>query len=142
MEARGGINEAFFTGPEPSDVDPDTSHLSKAESTKVLAERDETRRVKRLIENTTMNRVFCVTEKDYIGLVPYRARVNDLIVVLFGGHTPFVLREREVPGSAETGRRWQLIGECYVHGFMDGEALDDGLYEDGTSVNSEEFVLA
>jgi hypothetical protein len=135
------IKEAFFTSPEPSDVNPDTSHLSKAESTKVLAERDETRRVKRLIENTTTNRVFCVTEKGYLGLVPYKARENDLIVVLFGGHTPFVLRERELPSSAETGRRWQLIGECYVHGFMDGEALDDGLYEDGTNVNSEEFVL-
>jgi hypothetical protein len=91
MEARGGINEAFFTGPEPSDVDPDTSHLSKAESTQVLAECDKTRRVKRLIENTTTNRVFCVTEKGYMGLVPYQVRGNDLIVVLFGGHTPFVL---------------------------------------------------
>jgi hypothetical protein len=135
------MNEAFFTDPEPSDVNPDTSHLSKAESTKVLAERDETRRVKRLIENATANRVFCVTEKGYMGLVPYRAKENDLIVVLFGGYTPFVLREREVLGSAGMGRRWQLIGECYVHGFMDGEALDDGLYEDGINVNSEEFVL-
>jgi hypothetical protein len=86
-------------------VNPDTSHLSKAESTQALAECDETRRVKRLIENTTTNRVFCVTERGYMGLMPYQARGNDLIVVRFGGHTPFVLKERDVPGSAETGRR-------------------------------------
>jgi len=135
------IDEAFFNRPEPS-VYPDTSLLSDAESEKVLAKRDETRRVKDLIENTTVNRVFCVTKKGYMGLVPYRSKEVDLIVVLFGGHTPFILREQEsdILSFSENERRWQLIGECYVHGFMDGEGLN-GLDKQGTDKRSEKFIL-
>lgn len=135
------IDDAFFTRPEPPKY-PDTSLLSDAESKIVLAKRDEARRVKDLIENTTVNRVFCVTEKGYMGLVPYRSKEDDLIVVLSGGHTPFVLREREsdIPTFSGNERRWQLIGECYVHGFMDGEALN-GLDQQGTDVRFEKFVL-
>lgn len=43
-------------------------------------------------------------------------------------------------GTMDNGRRWQVVGECYIHGFMDGEALG-GLDQDGTEVRSEEFVL-
>jgi hypothetical protein len=39
-----------------------------------------------------------------------------MICVLLGGRTPFVLRPRE--------DRYELIGPCYVHGIMDGEAME------------------
>jgi hypothetical protein len=58
------------------------------------------------------------------GLVPRQARVGDSLCVLYGCSVPIVLRrlqaEREVV-------RWQLIGEAYVHDFMDGEAIAGGL---------------
>ena len=120
------LNREIFDAPEPSDTNPDTSLHSKDETAKVLGERDETRRVKSLLEHTTTNRVFCITEKGYIGLVPHTARANDQIIFLFGGNTPIVLRGREAEGSSsvsDTERRWQLIGESYVHGFMDGEGI-------------------
>jgi hypothetical protein len=77
-----------------------------------------------------------------MGLVPYRSKEVDLIVVLFGGHTPFILREQEsdILSFSENERRWQLIGECYVHGFMDGEGLN-GLDKQGTDKRSEKFIL-
>jgi hypothetical protein len=127
----------FYEREEPSE-DPDTSGLSEEETATVLAKRDETRRVKELVEKTVMNRVLCVTEKGYMGLVPYEAKIGDQIVVLFGGNTPFLLRESDEDVHGE--RRWLLVGECYVHGFMDGEAIN-GLDEEEFEGRSETFVL-
>jgi hypothetical protein len=86
------VDEDFFARSEPSEH-PDISLLSNTDKEKELTKRDETRRVKDLIQNTTVNRVFCVTERGYMGLVPYKSKKGDWVVVLFGGHTPFVLRE-------------------------------------------------
>jgi hypothetical protein len=38
---------------------------------------------------------------------------GDVIAVLLGGTVPFLLRE--------DGHNYRLIGDCYVHGIMDGE---------------------
>jgi hypothetical protein len=59
----------------------------------------------------------CVTRKGYVGLVPPLTMIGDVIVIIVGAQTPFVLR------AAGTKRSKQLVGECYVHGVMDGEAL-------------------
>jgi len=40
---------------------------------------------------------------------------------LLGGRTPFVLR----PGVGEG--KYRFVGECYVHGIMYGQALQEGL---------------
>lgn len=42
-------------------------------------------------------------------------KVNDKIYVLFGGHTPYLLRN--------IGDNYRLLAPCYVHGLMDGEAI-------------------
>lgn len=52
-------------------------------------------------------------------LGPDGVEPGDAVVMLYGGMAPFVLRRRG-PRS-EDG--WLLIGECYVHGMMNGEAL-------------------
>ncbi|KAH8586696.1 heterokaryon incompatibility protein-domain-containing protein [Bisporella sp. PMI_857] len=59
-----------------------------------------------------------VTKNSYFGLVPLLTEVGDRICILNGGAAPFVLMERKRP---ETGYR--LIGECYIHGIMNGEAF-------------------
>jgi hypothetical protein len=61
-------------------------------------------------------RRFLVSERGYMGLAPQSAEEAEWICVLLGGRTPFVLRPRE--------DRYELIGPCYVHGIMDGEAMD------------------
>ncbi|KAH7382438.1 hypothetical protein DE146DRAFT_226946 [Phaeosphaeria sp. MPI-PUGE-AT-0046c] len=54
------------------------------------------------------------------GLVPRQARVGDSLCVLLGCSVPVCLRKVR---EENNGSRWQLIGEAYVHGFMDGEAI-------------------
>ena len=62
-------------------------------------------------------RRFCASEAGYIGWVPQTADVGDMLCVILGAEVPFVLRKR--PSG-----QYQLIGECYVHGFMYGEVFD------------------
>jgi hypothetical protein len=61
---------------------------------------------------------FAVTEKGYAGWIPKRCEVGDRVCIVAGGQVPFVLRE------ISDGFH-KLIGECYIHGVMDGEALKD-----------------
>jgi hypothetical protein len=60
-------------------------------------------------------RRLCRTNSGYIGLVPGYAQEGDEVCVVSGARVPFVLRAQ--------GTFYSLIGECYVHGIMDGEAL-------------------
>jgi hypothetical protein len=65
-----------------------------------------------------MNRAFFITADGYMGLGS--PELGDEVWVLFGGDTPFILR----PSVTDPGCH-QLIGSCYVHGLMDGEAMVD-----------------
>ena len=65
-------------------------------------------------------RVF-TTKNGYLGVGSRTLTRNDKIYVLFGCNVPVVLRPRD--------RQYELIGECYVHGIMNGEfvnLLDSG----------------
>ena len=64
-------------------------------------------------------RSFVSTQRGRIGLVPDRARVGDLICVLYNVSVPLVLRPR-----AYDEKIFELVGESYVHGLMQGEALE------------------
>ena len=64
-----------------------------------------------------------VTKQKRMALVPPQAKEKDLICVMYGLEVPFVLRRSNKP---TTENRFQLVGEIYVHGIMDGEALSDG----------------
>jgi hypothetical protein len=50
-----------------------------------------------------------------LGMVPYGTKIGDIIALIWGSEVPFVLRK------SGTHDKYQIIGECYVHGFMDGE---------------------
>ncbi len=63
---------------------------------------------------------FCATERGYAGLVPQDAKVGDAIVIFHGAVVPFLIREDDLKGGVA---RNKLIGECYIHGIMHGEAL-------------------
>ena len=70
----------------------------------------------------TFQRSFCVTEHGYMGLVPRTARVGDVVCLLEGAQTPFILRANDSSESSGEDLSWNLIGEAYIHGVMDGEA--------------------
>ena len=63
----------------------------------------------------TLHRRLMISEKGYIGLVPIDCRSGDRICVLSGCSIPVILRQK--------GDYHILIGECYVHGIMDGQAI-------------------
>jgi hypothetical protein len=63
----------------------------------------------------------CVTRKGYLGLVSDVTAVGDIISVFHGGDVPFVIRKAE--------EHHLLIGTCYVHGIMSGEAVTSGDYK-------------
>lgn len=65
----------------------------------------------------TMARRLMTTDKGSIGMVPMEARKGDLICVLFGCSVPVILRRVANDWS------YTFIGECYLHGFMNGEVL-------------------
>ncbi|KAM0254725.1 hypothetical protein ACHAQJ_006507 [Trichoderma viride] len=55
--------------------------------------------------------------KDLFGLAPRETKEGDLVCILFGCTVPVVLRPMKDPEF------YQLVGEAYVHGVMDGEAM-------------------
>jgi hypothetical protein len=55
------------------------------------------------------------TKSGFIGLAPPEAKPGDIVAILVGAPVPLILRKR--------GDQYILIGECYVHGVMGGEAL-------------------
>lgn len=58
-----------------------------------------------------------IAETGFLGFVPKEAFIGDEVYVLFGGGMPYILRP-----TAED-KEFQFVGDCYVHGIMDGEAV-------------------
>ncbi|KAK9772844.1 putative Heterokaryon incompatibility domain-containing protein [Seiridium cardinale] len=82
-----------------------------------------------------------LTLNGYLGLAPDIVREGDIVAVLSGGDVPFLLRPFTEDGidqastgtslrpknndpSAKTPTGYRLVGECFVHGLMAGEAVD------------------
>jgi hypothetical protein len=80
-----------------------------------------------------------MSSKGYVGLCPGNAAEGDTVFIPSGSHCPYVIRRSDKvlgglnqPNAQATngadsgpGEAWELIGEAYVHGVMDGE-LDLG----------------
>ncbi|KAL7943855.1 heterokaryon incompatibility domain-containing protein [Trichoderma barbatum] len=82
----------------------------------------------------TRYRRFAVTRNGYFVLGPDALQEGDVVAVLRGGKTPFLLRE-VINADGEGGSSWVLVGECYVHGLMDGEGWDvEGAQEEVFSI--------
>ncbi|KAH0496270.1 hypothetical protein TgHK011_003641 [Trichoderma gracile] len=89
----------------------------------------------------TRYRRFAITRGGYFVLGPDALQEGDVVVILRGGKTPFLLREVSRNSAdaddAGGGGSWVLVGECYVHGLMDGEGWvgeEDGGREEVFSI--------
>lgn len=71
------------------------------------------------------------TSNGTLGLGPMFCQKGDQIWILRGSHVPLLLRPVSYTG------KFQLVGDCYLHGFMRGEMLDErwGLKEKFGSVS-------
>jgi hypothetical protein len=81
---------------------------------------------KSIITATRARRLIC--GNGLIGLGPANTERGDEVYLLTGGKTPFVLRRskpleiHEDGKEANVGPRFEIIGDCYVQGWMDGMA--------------------
>lgn len=62
-----------------------------------------------------------MTSEGDVGAGPDETEVGDLVVVLWGCNVPVILRK--VKGEKGEEDRFRFIGETYVYGFMDAEAI-------------------
>ncbi|KAI4595164.1 hypothetical protein KJ359_007139 [Pestalotiopsis sp. 9143b] len=59
----------------------------------------------------------------YLCLVPAQAVEGDMVILAKGGKAPLVIRPHDEDAGA--GEYWQLVGEAYVQGIMNGEAWNE-----------------
>jgi hypothetical protein len=74
------------------------------------------------IRNTTFGRRFCTVNRGHMGWVPQTAQIGDVICCIWGARSLAVLRPKQ-------SGVYSLVGECYLHGLMHGEALEIPLVE-------------
>ena len=68
------------------------------------------------VVNYVTGRSFVTTREGHIGLAPLAAKAGDQVCILLGCQSPLLLR------SDDHGYH-TVVGECYVHRVMEGEAL-------------------
>jgi hypothetical protein len=71
-------------------------------------------------------RIIHERQEQFVGLAPPDTEARDLVCIIFGCSVPVVLRS-----TARSGE-FKFVGECYVHGMMDGEAFDRGFRRSNT----------
>jgi Heterokaryon incompatibility protein (HET) len=74
----------------------------------------------RLLNLIMLTRRIYLTESGLLGLGPESLKTGDHIFILPGARVPFVLRPISLAGGRPC---YEMVGETYVHGIMQGEAL-------------------
>lgn len=106
------------TGSSPAMPDqPNPKRKLTVENLKVRRPGQTYRQMQIAFEAAVKGRRFGTTPKRYMGLFPRGTNPGDEICIFSGGHVPFVVRRQVTSGL------YQLVGECYVHGIMKGEAM-------------------
>jgi hypothetical protein len=77
--------------------------------------------------HTATSRSFFLTEKGYMGIAPRGAKLNDRICIVLGCDKPLIVR-----GISEY---FNLVGDSYIYGMMNGEVLEEVRNERATFTN-------
>lgn len=92
------------------------------------------------VQEVVLNRRLINTEHGGLGLAPLLAEKRDVVCIIFGCSVPIVLRRQQDAGTGE--EYFQFIGECYIHGMMEGEALESARFQSGNNtIPKQEFEL-
>lgn len=81
-----------------------------------FAETGDAAKWARAFNGASGNRVFAKTKDGYYVLGPKSMMPGDLICIFQGAKVPFCLRR--------FGTKYLLVGECYMHGVMDGVVFE------------------
>ena len=85
-------------------------------------------RVAGLIRNSVRAYKFWLTSQGFLGMGPQTLEKGDEVLVVKGSRLPLILRPIENTIAQNLGisgqeRGYFFVGQCYLHGFMDGEAV-------------------
>ncbi|KAF5716505.1 het-6-heterokaryon incompatibility [Fusarium globosum] len=69
-----------------------------------------------LVWNFCFDRSFITTANGRIGIAPSNTCRGDTVAVILGGGVPYIIRS--------SGEHWNLVGEAYIDGLMEGETID------------------
>lgn len=97
--------------------------------------------VTRACKLALQGRRFSITEQGLMGLGRPSLRKDDLICLIIGGDTPFMLREDSTTSHNSLGNRSRfvrLIGPAYVYTTMGGEGAD--ALKNGAPLNQLEMI--
>ena len=74
------------------------------------------------VELVWASRRFFITNQGHFGIGPEILTEGDVCCIISGAPVPFIIR----PFTSST---YQLVGECFIHKIMSGEALDQPGFE-------------
>ncbi|VUC23049.1 unnamed protein product [Clonostachys rosea] len=72
-----------------------------------------------ILKAQNLYRAFFMTEKGYIGMSAQGVRLGDVVAFFPGARVPFLLHQTASPSI------YSLVGDCYIHGLMNGEVVRD-----------------
>ena len=93
------------------------------------------------LQDCLTHRRFFITNKGDFGLCPEGTQEGDIMVILYGGPVPYILREKPFPTHTTMkqrlleGKSYEFIGECYVEPYMDGSSIG----KEGFATDDERF---
>ena len=87
------------------------------------------------VSDVIWNRKFLCTKKENrLGLAPSNAEKGDVVCIFYGCSVPGFIRE------LENTNNFELIGECYLHGMTDGDAVS-GSKKVELEGKAEDFII-
>jgi len=81
------------------------------------------------MREATEGRRLTMTKSGYLSLSPADTRRGDTIAILFDCDAPVLLRP--------IGKHYEFVGTCYVHGIMQGEAMNEPRSNDSQTCTFE-----
>ncbi|KAF5563844.1 het-6-heterokaryon incompatibility [Fusarium napiforme] len=69
-----------------------------------------------LVRNFCFDRAFIMTTDGRMGIGPSNTCPGDTVSVILGGGVPYIIRA--------SGKDWNLVGESYIDGLMEGETIE------------------
>jgi hypothetical protein len=83
---------------------------------------------------------FFRTREGLAGLCPFSAQVGDVVVILYGGPVPYVVRPSTGAKGIvqEPSNKYEFVGECYLQGCMEGRGIEE---QEEKGNPSEVFLL-
>lgn len=106
--------------------------------------REPTKRYLRRVQAVTWNRVVLETSRGQqdenllVGIGPPDTDINDIVCILRGCNVPCILRGPERTSEGE--EYYQFVGEAFIYGEMDGEAVAR-LSRHELAAKTQEFCL-